>query len=189
MYGPYTIPPVAGISFASGGAAPQPLQTGDARLCLLAYAIAAQQALGLAGMIVNAATTPSLGMSFPGLDPASPYQPFVLVVAGSTNPPDFLGYRVAQMYGPNSINGGGIGNPGAFVNGNWVPTPIPGTPAPASTGGDASGVFYQMQSAPSPNAPAAGAGGGLTTAQDTRLTHIETMLEALLPAERVQVPS
>lgn len=188
MYAPYVIPPVVGISFASGGAAPQPLQTGDARLCLLAYAIAAQQALGLAGMIVNAATTPSLGMSFPGLDPSSQFQPFVLVVPGSANPPDFLGYRVAQMYGPNSINGGGVGNPGAFVNGNWAPTPIPASAVPPSTGGDASSLFYQMETAPGPNAPAAG-GSGLTAAQDARLTHIENMTVAMLQANRVPVPT
>jgi hypothetical protein len=188
MFAPYTVPPVTGISFSANGGAAQPLQAGDARLCLMAYAIAAQQALGIAGIIVDASTTPSLGMSFPGLDPASQYRPFVLIVPGSSATPDFLGYRVAQMYGPNSINGGGIGNPGAFANGSWVPTPIPAAPAPApaSSAGDPA-AFYQAQN---PSAPSASGGGaGLTTAQSAQLTHIENMSIAMLQANRIPVPT
>lgn len=194
MYAPYLIPSVAGISFASGGGAPQPLQPGDARLCLLAYAIAAQHALGLAGMIVNAATTPLLNMSFPGLDPASPYQPYVLVVVVDGTA-DFLGYRVAQMYGPNPVNGGGIGAPGAFVNGNWVPTPIPPAPTPAPAPGNSSdaATWAQTQGVPgtpgNPPVGGSGPGGSLSPQQAAQLTHIENMTIAMLQANRVPVPT
>lgn len=185
MFAAYTIPPVTGISFALGNSAPQPLQAGDARLCLLAYAIAAQQALGLGGMIVNAATTPSLGFSFPGLDPASPYQPYYLILPTGS---DFLGYRVAQMYGPNPINGGGIGAPGAFVNLTWTPTPIPPSAVlpPASNSGDAQ-AFLNVLTGGTP-APAAG-GGAFPAAQAAQLTHVENMMVAMLTANRIPVPT
>jgi hypothetical protein len=188
MFQPYTVPSVAGISFATGSNPPQPLQIGDARLCLLAYAVAAQQALGLGGTLVDASATPSLNMSFPGLLATSAYRPYYLILPVGSG---FLGYNVAAMYGYNAVNGGGIGNPGVYQNGTWKPTAIPpaavATPAPASGKTDAT-VFYQMQSAPSATAPAA-SGAGLTAAEDASLTHTEHMVEALLAAERITIPT
>ena len=51
------------------------------------------------------------------------WQPWVLVLPGGVK--TFAGGPIQQMYGPNSVNGGGRGNPGAWVNNAWVPTPPP----------------------------------------------------------------
>jgi hypothetical protein len=51
------------------------------------------------------------------------WQPWVMKLPDGTL--TFAGGLIESMYGPNAVNGGGIGNPGSFVNYAWVPKPHP----------------------------------------------------------------
>lgn len=183
MFPTYNVPPVTGILWSPGAGAPQQLPPGA--LCTEADAKIAQAALGLGGTLVNAADYPALGFTFVNLDPASPYQPWYLMgIVG----PNFIGYTVAYMYAPINPpvngNGGGVGNPGALVNGKWVPAPVaapvnnPLEGAPATmtdaqafaAGEDVPGSAGDPQGAPPVPATA------LTAAQAASLTHIENIL-------------
>lgn len=56
------------------------------------------------------------------------WQPWVIVYANGVK--DFCGGKILEMYGPNNVNGGGVGSPGEWVNdanthNGWVPGPHP----------------------------------------------------------------
>ena len=91
----------------------------------------------------------SFGIAFT-LDPADPRQPWMVTINGI---PSFAGISIAQQNGPNSINGGGVGNPGKWVEDPttkaWAWQASAPPPPPASTAGnpnDAS-VWANLQGA------------------------------------------
>ena len=175
QYQPYTIPSVAGILFASGANTPQPLQNGDARLCSQADAevmMAAFAAAGSPGTLVNAATDPTLGFVYEGLDPTSPYQPWYIKGIAF---PGLLGYAVAIMWGANTVNGGGIGNPGSWTglgtgNVRYLPqAPAPAPPPPAAGSNNDAASWAATQ----------GAGQGFNATDELTLNDIRRLVVAL----------
>lgn len=87
------------------------------------------------------------------LDAADPRQPWIVTLNGSWS---FAGLSILDpvsntgMYAPNTVNGGGIGNPGSFKQNqvtklfSWTPVappPPPPPPAPVHTGPSDADVF------------------------------------------------
>lgn len=147
-YPTYTLPSNAGITFSFGGGSQQPFPA--AALCSKADAQMIQKSFG--GTLVNAALTPSLGMTFINVSPTASAQPWYLTDLAS---PGFAGYLVAQQYAANNVNGGGVGNPGAWTgigsNPRWVPTAPPVVvPPPATNAGDAAAFAHAMGVGDSP---------------------------------------
>jgi len=168
-YPPYEIPPVTGISFASGAGTLQPLQPGDARLCTEEDAKIIQSYTG--GELTNAATDSSLNMRFDGLDPASPYQPWYIKGINATG---FVGPAVAVMYAK------GKGHPGTWVgigsNPRWVPTidaPLPPPPSVSNPGDAAAWAALQ------------GAGQGYLSSDRDVLNDIRRLLVAMAKAQGI----
>jgi len=80
------------------------------------------------------------------LDPNFPeWKPWVLVLSDGTK--TFAGGLIEQMYGPNSINGGGRGNPGAWIARGWVPKPHPSGQSVSTIGPPCNPIppGYQLQ--------------------------------------------
>ena len=163
QYPAYVVPSTAGMTFASGPSSPQQ-QLPAGYLCSEADAQRIQHVTG--GTLVNAATEPSLGMTFAGVEPSNPNQPYYVKDIPAAG---FVGPAVAIMWGLNPVNGGGVGNPGSWTgvgsNPRWVPTPPPPPPLvpPASTAGDPAALAAAM---------------GVVDASDTatRIKHIEAIL-------------
>lgn len=82
------------------------------------------------------------------IDPAyaATWQPWVMILPDGVTK-TFAGGLIQQMYGPNSINGGGRGNPGAWIANGWVPTPPPSGQSSTTLGPPCNPVpaGYQLQ--------------------------------------------
>lgn len=149
----YTPASVTGILFGAGQAAPQQLAPDS--LCTLAEAQFINEIFG--GILINAAGDPAIG-TFVNLDPASKYQPWILVGPNNAWDGTFIGPRVAQMGGidvKGTWSGIGTGNP------TFTPTPPP-PPAPApivDDSGDAATMLNILTGGKS-SAPATSGGTG-----------------------------
>lgn len=170
-YPTYTPPAQGAVTMAFGAGPAQPIPAGY--LCHESDAQLVASAFG--GTLVNAATTPSLSLRFEGLDSGSDVQPWW--IAGIPSP-GFAGPEVQIMWGPNAINGGGIGNPGAWSNpsgGNpkWLPTAppvvVPPSVPPADHSGDAAAFLAALTTG----------GQGLSAAQAASLANIERLMIAV----------
>lgn len=169
-YPTYHSPSVTGITYAPAGGIQQPLPPDS--LCSYDDALLIQKAFG--GFLTNAASTAALGFTFSGLDPASPSQPWYLegFPAGS----GFVGVKVAAMYAANTVNGGGVGNPGVWENLNTTPVWVPTAPvvvAEAAPLPPGTNIFGSL------GAPGTITGVSLTAAQAASLAHCEALLVAL----------
>lgn len=170
-YPTYTPPAQGSVTMAFGSGPAQPIPVGY--LCHESDAQLVASAFG--GTLVNPATTPSLSLQFGNLEAGSDVQPWW--IAGIPSP-GFAGPEVQIMWGPNAINGGGVGNPGAWSNpsgGNpkWLPTAppvvVPPPVAPVNDSGDAQSFLATL----------VGNGLGLTTAQAASLSNIERLTIAV----------
>jgi|SRR5665213_386181 len=150
MYQPYTVVPVNGATMQLGVAPPSPVQPDDQRFCTLADAQVILKVFLDAGVadarLLDASTATINGEHFFGVDPNSPARPYYITSSTVTGP---VGPALWIQYGPNNVNGGGRGNPGAWVgvltgNPRWVPTSAPtqiSTPStPINSSGDAAAL-------------------------------------------------
>lgn len=173
----YTAPPVTGILFGTGQAAPQ--QLADKSLCKLAEAQFIQKIFG--GTLVNAAGDPAIG-TFVNLDPASEYQPWILLGPNNAWDGQFVGPRVAQMDGidtKGTWSGIGTGNP--------VFTPAPPPPPPPAPKVDHSGDvggFMAAENVPAPGA-ATGSGDQSAPTDAATLNRIEAKLDAIMAWQHI----
>lgn len=162
-YPAYVLPNATGITIAFGPFPQQPLPA--VYLCSKADAQIIADSLG--GVLTNPATDSSLGIHIGGLDPNSPFQPWWVTHIAT---PSFAGPSVAIMYAANSVNGGGVGNPGKWDSGKWVPTapPPPPPPPPVDSSNDAN-AFAQML----------GVGQGFGPVQQASIANIERLVVAI----------
>lgn len=170
-YPTYTPPTGGPVTMAFGAGPSQPIPAGY--LCHESDAQLIASAFG--GTLVNAAATPGLSLHFDGLDHASDVQPWWIAGIAS---PGFAGPEVQIMWGPNAINGGGVGNPGAWSNpagGNphWLPTAPPPPPVattpPVDHSGDAAAFLAALTTG----------GQGLSADQAKSLANIERLVIAV----------
>lgn len=187
VFVPYVPPAHAGVKMSFGGGPMQEVYDG----VLSEQADAQTMAKAVGATLINAATDGSLNLQFTGLSTGSTVQPWWLRFPDGRG--GFAGLNAMLAYGPNDINGGGRGNPGAWIDtpAGWdyqpqaLPAPV-APPAPAPAGGDPTSIEAAMYSMGNTLTSTA---GGLTAAQDARLTHIENMMVAMLTANRIAVPT
>ena len=178
MYPIYSVPPVPGASVSLGGAPSTPVQPDDQRFCTLDDAKVILKVftdLGVAdAQLIDASVGTVGGVHFSGVPASSPARPWYLFSSVVTGP---VGPALWIQYGPNSINGGGRGNPGSWTgvltgNPQYVPTPVSTMPATPMT----------VDSSKDPAALAAALGVPVVTfgtTQDARLTNIERLVIAM----------
>ena len=81
-----------------------------------------------AAQLVDASKTNVNGMVFTGLDDTNTNRPYWIIGYPFGGP---VGPAVTVMDGPNTTNGGGIGNPGAWVGIGSSPKYVPAAPPAA----------------------------------------------------------
>jgi hypothetical protein len=151
-YPKYTVPSVGGVTLSLGAAPAQPVQPDDQRFCTLEDAKTILKVftdLGVAdATLVDASMGTVNGEHFNNVDPTSLARPWYLFSSKVVGP---VGPALWLQYGPNTTNGGGRGNPGAWegvLSGNprYVPAPIPSvTPMPTASNPADAGAFANVQ--------------------------------------------
>jgi hypothetical protein len=127
-YPAYVPPSTAGITMAFGAQSPQEAVND---IALSDETIAQAAATGMGATLANGNSYGSADVTFVGLTPGSPIQPWVIVFPVSATFPDgawqFAGFYLKQQA---AANGGVMGKPGAWKNQVWTPALPPPPPPP-----------------------------------------------------------
>lgn len=141
----YEVTGPSGATIQLGSAPATPIQPDDKRWCTLEDAKAILKVFNDLGvtdaMLLDASVATVAGEHWNNVPAASTVRPWYLFSSRVSGP---VGPALWEQYGPNPINGGGRGNPGAWEgvltgNPHYVPVPVPGlvnTPPPIDSSKD-----------------------------------------------------
>lgn len=153
-YPKYTVPPIGGTTLSMGAAPASPVQPDDQRFCTYEDAKIILKVFTDAGVpdasLVDASMATINGEHFNNVPANAPARPWYITSAQVTGP---VGPALWLQLGPNSINGGGRGNPGKWTgiltgNPRYIPDPIQGTmpvATPSVPNTNDASAFYSAQ--------------------------------------------